>query len=131
MSACSRQGPNRSAPENREHFLGGPFSTANTKNSLLDGSATKGGVHAISVGSRPLCAAWSIFHLPLRRSEPCRMAQRHSWVGADTNRRRHLLPAQSGGPRVPPAQSRRALKTRKEAMSAISRWPELRPSPAI
>jgi len=47
------------------------------------------------------------------------------------NRRRHLLPAQSGGPRVSPAQSRRALKTRKEAMSGISRWPERKPCPAI
>jgi len=27
--------------------------------------------------------------------------------------------------------TRRALKTRKEAMSGISRWPELKPSPAI
>ena len=35
------------------------------------------------------------------------------------DRRRHLLPAQSGGPRVPPAQTRRALKTRKETMSGI------------
>jgi hypothetical protein len=44
---------------------------------------------------------------------------------------RHLLPAQSGGHRVPPARSRRALKARKEAMSGISRWPELKPCPAI
>ena len=34
---------------------------------------------------------------------------------------RHLLPAQSGGHRVPPARSRRALKARKEAMSALAR----------
>src|SRR5205807_410378 len=25
MAACSQQGLNRSAPENREHFLGGPY----------------------------------------------------------------------------------------------------------
>jgi hypothetical protein len=52
------------------------------------------------------------------------MSRRH------TNRRRHLLPAQGGGPRVPPAQTRGALKTRKEVMSGISCWPELKPKPA-
>jgi hypothetical protein len=36
-------------------------------------------------------------------------------------KRRHLLPGQSDGPQVPAAPSRRALKTRKEAMSGISR----------
>jgi hypothetical protein len=41
ISVCSRQGPKRSAPENREHFLGGPFSTANTNNSFVGRLARK------------------------------------------------------------------------------------------
>src|ERR1035437_11105364 len=51
-------------------------------------------------------------------------------VRANPDRQHHLLPARSGGHRVPPAPSRRALKTRKETMSGISRSPVLKPKPA-
>jgi len=48
-------------------------------------------------------------------------------VRANPDRQHHLLPARSGGHRVPPAPSRRALKTRKETMSGIWRSPVLKP----
>ena len=48
------------------------------------------------------------------------MAQRQSRVRANPDRRRHLLPARSGGHRVPAAPSRSALKTPKETMSGMA-----------
>ncbi len=54
------------------------------------------------------------------------MAQGQSLVRANTDRQRHLLHARSGGHRVPPAPSRRALKTREETMSGIWRSPALK-----
>ena len=42
------------------------------------------------------------------------------------DRPRHMLTAQSGGHRIPPALSRKTLTTRKETMSDIWRWPKLR-----
>lgn len=119
---------------NREHFLPGTLlSIANMKNALLAArpQARAGGGHATSSYFRPSCAVRSIFHPPLPRSKPCRMAQEHSSLRTNPNRRRHLLPPQGGGPRAQLVPSRRALKTRKEAMRDISRWPGLKPSPAI
>jgi hypothetical protein len=51
-------------------------------------------------------------------------------VRANPDRQRHLLHARSGGHRVPPAPSQRALKTREETMSGISRSPALKPKSA-
>jgi len=62
----------------------------------------------------------------LPRSEPCKMAQGQSLVRVNPDRQRHLLHARSGGHRVPPAPSRRALKTREETMSGIWRSPALK-----
>ena len=42
-----------------------------------------------------------------------------------------MLAGQSGGHRVPLAQKRMALTTRREIMSGISRWPKLKPRPGI
>ena len=45
---------------------------------------------------------------------------------ANPDGQRHLLPAQSGGHRMRPAQNRRALTTRKETMSGIWRLLKLK-----
>ena len=52
------------------------------------------------------------------------------WHKTPSTRRREVLVPEAG-PRAQLAPSQRALKTRKEAMRGISRWPELKPSPAI
>jgi len=67
------------------------------------------------------------FHLPLPRSEPCTMAEKRTWIDANGDQQRHLLPAQSRGHRTPPAQNRKALTTRKETMSDIWSSPVLKP----
>jgi hypothetical protein len=67
------------------------------------------------------------FHLPLTRSEPCRMAETRTGIHVNRDRQRHLLPAQSHGHRTPPAQNRKALTTRKETMSDIWSSPVLKP----
>ena len=54
--------------------------------------------------------------------------QRFAWFNPD--RQRHLPHARSGGHRVPPAPSRRALKMHKETMSGIRRSPALKPKSA-
>jgi hypothetical protein len=71
------------------------------------------------------------FHLPLPRSEPCRMAQRQSCIGINPDLRRHLFPAQGDWNRMTRATSQMALKMRKETMSGIWRWPKLKSWPAI
>ena len=67
------------------------------------------------------------FHLPLTRSEPCRMVETRTGIHANRDRQRHLLPAQSHGHRTPPAQNRKALTTRKETMNDIWSSPVLKP----
>src|SRR5258708_23674437 len=67
------------------------------------------------------------FHLPLPRSEPCRMAETRTEIHVNRDRQRHLLPAQSHGHRTPPAQNRKARTTRKEPMNDLWTSPVLKP----
>ena len=52
--------------------------------------------------------------------------QNHSRGRANPDQQRHLLHARSGGHRMPPAPSRRALKMREETTSGIWHSPALK-----
>jgi hypothetical protein len=71
------------------------------------------------------------FHLPLSRSEPCRMAERPTCVIANPDRPGHFRAAHSSGHRTGPAPSRGALTMREETMSGTWHWPKLKSKPGI
>jgi hypothetical protein len=119
---------------NREHFLRGPYSPLRIRRMRCWPLGRKQGQAAhmqpvlilvlrVQHGTYFTCHYQGVSHAEWPKNS-------HHYAPTQIGGR-HLLPPQGGGPRAQLAPSRRALKTRKEAMRGISHWPELKPSPAI
>jgi len=79
----------------------------------------------------PFMRSMERFHMLLPRSEPCKMAERHTWIRVGRNRQGHLLAGHSGGHRVRSAQRHGVLTTREETMTGTWHWPKLNSRRAI